>query len=374
MRAKEKPLLAQLAFANLLDRKLLTALAALIIAFGVALVLLLTGITAGTLDEIVHRMTQTSADMIVYPESFNIIFDSVARLPLQYRGKLEEIAGVRYAVPVLLDRAVLSNQGHNIYGIAPEDFELLLPEAELLEGRWLVGGTELMIDSRLSEVAGVRTGDTVKLLGVPFTVAGICRTVMPVRLFAPREALAEVAKQTNNATYFFVKISEGVRPEEVATRIEKDIPKLKTLYLSSQDYRNVLYEKFALLQQTITVINFSAALMSFLVVLLSMFMSILTRTREVGILKALGASRLFIVRELVIEALLVACLGVAAGIGLAYALRPVLMYVKPLTTVVLHPRWLLVAVAMGVGGGVLGALGPAVYASRLDPVETLSYE
>jgi len=366
--------LAQLALANLRDRKLLTALAVLIIAFGVALVLLLTGITAGTLDEIVHRMTRTNADMIVYPASFNIIFDSVARLPLPYRGKLEEIEGVEYAVPVLLDRAVLSNQGHNIYGIAPEDFELLLPEAELLDGEWLSGGRELLIDSRLAEVADVGTGDTVKVLGEPFTVTGVCRTVMPVRLFAPRESLGSVAKQQNNATYFFVKISEGARPEEVAGRIEKGIPKLKTLYLSSDSYRDALYEKFALLQQTITVINFSAALMSFLVVLLSMFMSVLTRTREVGILKALGASRRFIVREIVIEALLVACLGVAAGIGLAYALKPVLMHVKPLTTVVLHPKWLLVAIAMGIGGGVLGALGPAVYASRLDAVETLSYE
>ena len=103
-------------------------------------------------------------------------------------------------------------------------------------------------------------------------------------------------------------------------------------------------------------------------------MSILTRTREIGILKALGASRRFIVREIVVEALLIACLGVGAGIGLAYALRPLVMYVKPRTTVALHARWLVVAVATGMGGGLLGALGPAIYASRLDPVETLSYE
>ena len=364
--------MAHLACANLLNRKLLTTLAVLIIAFGVALVLVLTGITTGTLEENVQRMMRANADMIVHPKSFNIIFDNVARLPSAYRGKLEEVEGVEYAIPVLLERVVLANQSHNLYAVESADFRRLMPDAELLEGEWLSGGHELLIDTRLASVAGLHAGDTVNVLDTPFRVAGICRTVMPVRLFAPRETMGEVAGRPNNVTFFFVKCKDPGAVGPVGEAIEARFTALETLYLAT--YRDVLYRSFKLMQETIGAINVSAAFMSFLVVLLSMFMSILTRTRDIGILKSLGASRRFIVRSIVTEALMIACMGVAAGIGLAFLLKPVIMHVKPLTTLVIHARWLGVAMVLGIGGGLLGALGPALYASRLDPVETLSYE
>jgi putative ABC transport system permease protein len=113
---------------------------------------------------------------------------------------------------------------------------------------------------------------------------------------------------------------------------------------------------------------------SFLVVLLTMHTMVMERTREIGILKALGLSRADVLRLVLGEALLMAAMGSVAGIAIAYATKAILTQTAPTLTVLISPRWVLHSVWLALLGAAAGALFPALRAAGSDPVEALAYE
>ena len=105
-----------------------------------------------------------------------------------------------------------------------------------------------------------------------------------------------------------------------------------------------------------------------------MYTAIIERTREIGILKAIGATRHYIIRNIVIEALIISTIGVFVGYLTAYIARHIIIKIFPLLTVEITLRWMLIAGALGIIGGVLGSLYPAFRAAKQDPIDALKYE
>ena len=116
-----------------------------------------------------------------------------------------------------------------------------------------------------------------------------------------------------------------------------------------------------------------AAAISMLVILLAMYTTVTERTRQIGILKSLGMSKSSIAWVIEQEAIIVSFLGVAVGIGLTMLARLAVMRTTNLT-IEIEPRWVLIALGVGLLGGSIGALYPALRAARQDAVEALSYE
>jgi len=123
----------------------------------------------------------------------------------------------------------------------------------------------------------------------------------------------------------------------------------------------------------INVVVAIAAAISMLVILLAMYTTVTERTRQIGILKSLGMSNTMIAWVIEQEALLVSVLGVLVGLALTFAARFALMRVSNLS-VEIEPRWVLISLLIGVVGGSIGALYPALRAARQDAVDALSYE
>jgi putative ABC transport system permease protein len=112
----------------------------------------------------------------------------------------------------------------------------------------------------------------------------------------------------------------------------------------------------------------------FLVIFLSMYTTILERTREIGVLKSLGASKTYIARAILSESTLVCLVGIVAGIGLSFLLRQFMIRIFPTLTILITTDWVLRAALIAIIGGILGAAYPAWLATRRDPVEALAYE
>jgi putative ABC transport system permease protein len=117
-----------------------------------------------------------------------------------------------------------------------------------------------------------------------------------------------------------------------------------------------------------------AVVVSFLVVLLAMYTTIIERTREIGILRAIGASQPRVVRLVVEESAWICVAGVVVGIGLAVACRALLPFVFPTLSITLTREWTLIAAGLGLLGGMVGSIYPAIKAARLDPVQALNFE
>jgi putative ABC transport system permease protein len=117
-----------------------------------------------------------------------------------------------------------------------------------------------------------------------------------------------------------------------------------------------------------------AVAIGFLVIFLSLYTTIIERTREIGVLKSLGASKMFIVKALISETLLLVGLGIVCGVGMGLGAQRLVQGFFPTLTVLISWEWMIRAALIAVFGGLLGAAYPAWLASRRDPVEALSYD
>ena len=129
-----------------------------------------------------------------------------------------------------------------------------------------------------------------------------------------------------------------------------------------------------MLKEFIWVIITLGVLIGFLVVFLSMYTSVLERTREIGILKALGASPLYVVTILLRETVLVAIAGTALGVIFTYGTKYLIDTLVPTLRQAIVPDWWPIAGAIAVFGAMLGATYPGLKAAKQDAIEALAYE
>jgi putative ABC transport system permease protein len=113
----------------------------------------------------------------------------------------------------------------------------------------------------------------------------------------------------------------------------------------------------------------------FIVIFQSMYTAVMERTREIGILKSLGASKTYIVRLILRETLMLAIAGVVAGFIISVTGRAGLVHQFPTLSVLpITFRWATYATVIAVGGALLGAVYPAFKAAQKDPIDALAYE
>ena len=126
-----------------------------------------------------------------------------------------------------------------------------------------------------------------------------------------------------------------------------------------------------------TAINIVVAIsmiIGFLVIFQSMYTAVMERTREIGILKAMGASKLYIVNAVLRESALLAIVGIVAGTIISFVARRIILMELPTQRLFWSNEWVLRATAIALAGALLGALYPAFKAAQKDPIDALAYE
>jgi putative ABC transport system permease protein len=110
-----------------------------------------------------------------------------------------------------------------------------------------------------------------------------------------------------------------------------------------------------------------------IVIMNIMLVSVVERTREIGIRKALGARRRDIHMQVLVESAVLSGAGAAIGIGIGVALAQIVRAASPLPAAI-APGWMVMSIVMGVGVGIIAGIYPAARAARMDPVVALRYE
>jgi putative ABC transport system permease protein len=372
--------------ANIRQRPLRSLVSVAGVALGVALVMLFTGLSRGMSNDLKRRAQNLRAEIIFTRPGSMELTSSTANLSTAYVERLQKIEGVEAAVPVI--RYI--SQGKSGFGleqIEGVDWEPFarMNDIHLVQGRAPqsvdpnVEGDpntpgEVVVDERKAASNNLSIGSIIKLFGdKPFRVVGIYSPESGARVKMSLSAMQRELESAGKCQYILVKSKEGVDELTLARRIEDSPDTRGNKIQFTRDVFTSIEKSIPYLGVFLRVLVGLAALVSGLVVMLAMYTTITERTREIGILKALGASRAYIVGVIEKEAIFISVLGLVVGFVVAIVAGFVIERVYGLVFEY-GWGWALTAAAIGLFGGVLGALYPAVRAANLDPVSAISYE
>jgi putative ABC transport system permease protein len=367
-------LINRLVFENLRHRKLRTLLSALSIGFQVTMVLAIVGLSEGTLKDYADRARGINADIFVKPPGASFVSLSSAtmseRLSDYYEQQPHVVAAVgSYTVPIS------GGFLNSVTGIDYDRFTRLSGHFKFLSGGPFRGPRDLIMDSWYADKYMKRVGDAIKLLGVDWHVCGIVESGKMQRLMVPLHSLQEVNSVPHDkVNSLFIRLDSPANTAAVIAALKAQQPDY-TFASIAEVVSLYSIDNAPMLKPFIRVVIGLSIIVGFLVVWLTMYTTVLERTREIGILKALGASPAGILNILLREALLLAIGGWICGILLSVLANSLInKYFSSGLTSILVPGWWPRVAAIAIVASILGALYPGMKAARQDAIEALNYE
>ena len=356
-----------LVLSNILYRKTRTFTTIAGVALGVALVVLTVGLVHGFLNEQGRRNSAVTAEIMFHPSGgFSLAVSTTLSIPVKIVDQLRSIEGVREAVPV----GNILHGNRIIDGMDYESFRRV-SAAQIVEGRPPVAENEAMVDRVFQSGRDIKIGDEIELFERSFRVTGIYEPESLGRVKVPLATMQSFLNRPGLCSMILVKIDDPSKQVEVANRIKERFPE-NDIRLT-RDVPILYARGTPALQSFLKVVIVLSIVVSSLVILLAMYTTVTERTRQIGILKSLGASRAWIASEIEKESLLISLLGVLVGFALSVVGKYLIQRLTSIP-VELEIVWLFYALALGILSGAAGALYPALRAANQDPVEALSYE
>ena len=361
--------------ANLVYRPLRSVISVVAVGVEVTLILLIVGLALGMLNDNKNRQKGIGADILVRPPGTSIINAfSGAPMPIKIADILRKQPHVVAVSPVVTQVTSTSNV-EVIYGIDPVSFQEVGGPFHFLEGGPFQGADDMIVDDLFAEANHVHPGTTVQVFNHAFHVSGVIPHGRGARRYIPIQTMQDLIGAQNKASIMYVKLDDPKNADLVAKQF-KNIPGMAT-------YNIMTIGEFLTLMSTdnipglaifIRIVIGISVIIGFIVIFQSMYTAVMERTREIGILKSLGASKAYIVRVILRETLLLAIGGIVFGLIVSVIARVGIGARWPTVPVQLTLRWVIQAAVIAVVGAMLGATYPALKAAQKDPIDALAYE
>jgi putative ABC transport system permease protein len=362
----------QIILAGLKVRPVRTAVGVLAVTLEVVLILLLVGLTNGAITDSGNRIQTAGGDIIFMDAGGSMILGmNAATLPVALGDKIAKVEGVKAVAPVLAQ--IESGGGFTmIWGIDPQNFEAINGGFEWIEGKIFSAPDEVVVDDRFAGDNQLTIGSPVQILRRPFKVSGIVQSGKGARAYIPLAAAQEMTRP-NFCTTFFIKVQDKNQVKAVIDRLNAAFEGRKVI--DAADWTSLMFASNApLLGIVFRVITFVGVVIGVLVIFLSMYTTVTERTREIGILRSMGASKSFIVVMVLQESLILCVIGSVVGIGMSYVAMAILKSIFPTLSIIITWDWVIRAVIFALLSGIIGSLYPAFKAASQDPIEALAYE
>src|SRR5690242_17316330 len=366
-------MMGELILRNLLHRPMRTLIALTGIGFEVMLIIIIVGLTSGLLTETAKRIEGIGADVMLQPPAASPLLSfSGAPMPAKIGERVAELKYVRDVAPALL-QFNSSGAVETIWGIDKDSFHAVSGGFVFLQGHDMEGPDDLLVDDWAAKAKNLKVGDTYNLLNHDWHVVAIIEHGKGARLFVPISTLQDLVGARDKASIFLLKCTRPEHTEEVMEEIRGALPGYTIRPL--KDFLSLMTStNIPGLETFIHAMIALAIAIGLLVIFLTMYTTVIERTKDIGVLKSLGANRSFIVRALLTESATLCLLGILAGIGLSYAARAAFLAGFPTLSILITPAWMLRAAAIALLGAMVGASYPAWVASRKDPVQALLYD
>lgn len=335
------------------------------------MILTVVGLSRGMLEDSISRARGVNAEVWIKPPGATAISFSAAGMPEKMLDYFRKQPHVAYA-----SGSVVQPIGgiNTVSGIDLAEFTKISGPFRFVEGGPFQSPGDIIIDEWYSRQSGKHTGDTINLLNRDWRVCGVVEAGKLARLMVQRKTLQELTGSTGKLSQVFLKLDDPKNTAAVIKALKTELP----------DYSIWSIDEFVSLfsvtnvpglRTFIWVIIALSVIVGFLVVSITMYTSVLERTREIGILKALGAAPLDIVGLLVRETILLSLAGWVMGVAMSFGANALInsKFRASLQSVVAPDWWPTVAL-IALGASLLGAIYPGLRAAKQDAIEALAYE
>jgi putative ABC transport system permease protein len=361
--------------ANLWHRPMRALASVLAISLEVLLILMIVGFCRGMIVDSANRQQGIGADIFLQPPNASLIFTTGGVLmPVSDAEKLKSVPGIRAVAPVLY-HVELEGGLVTIFGIDRESFD------EVSGGfNYLAGGpfsssiaNEIIIDDLEAQSKHLKVGMKWEFKGQDFRICGVVQHGKGARVFMPIETMQNLLGRTGKASMMFIRCDDPSRTDEVIRSIRTILPDHAAFSVKEWVSR-IRNTNPPALDVFLRVVVGVAVIVGSFAIFLSLYTTIAERTRDIGILKSLGASKSYILNLILRESLVLCVLGFVLGLILTAAGRSILKAAFPTQDVIISYGWVLRAALLVLMSGILGAVYPALQAAGKDPIRALAYE
>ena len=387
--------MTRVALKSISSRRLRTALTALAIVLGVAMVsgaYTLTDTMRGAADSLSKASYEGTAAVVSAKTAFDIDDDEIGQRPTIPETALAEVsAHAPRAVGSISDEAKLLDQDGDVIGSGPyfgtgldRDAGKLSP-FRLKEGRFAAGPGEVVVDAGTAEKQGWAVGDTIRFQArgpvEEAEVTGVATfgevDSIGTATFALFDLEAAQALFDKQGRYDEILVggNDGTR-----RALAEALPQYKVQTAEKHDRFTLdgLESFVSFLQVLMVAFGGIAVFVGAFTIYNTLSITVAQRSRELALLRALGATRRQVLRSVVGEALVVGAAaslaGLVAGLGLAKLLSSLFASMGldlPTTDTVFATRTIAVSLLLGIVVTVLAGLGPALRATRVSPVTAM---
>jgi len=368
------PMMNKMVVANLAHRPTRSLITMSAIALEVTLILMVVSLFYGLLNGSKESQVGIGWDLTVTPPgSSALIAMSGAPISVKVGDVLRRVPHVTIAAPVIW--WFVQKPLEIIYGIDLPTYQKLVPRFRFLSGGPFQGPYDVIVDDYFAGMNHMKVGDPIPILNHEFRICGIVPHGTGGRKFLPMATMQELTGNEGKASAFYLKLDNPANAPFVAKEIQQKPGMEKYTVRSMQEYLSMMTpENLPGFDLAIRIVIGVAVVVGFLVIFQSMYTAVMERTREIGILKSLGASKLYIVNVVVRETMLLAVVGIIAGILISLLTRRVIMFERPILRLFWSGAWVARATVIAIVGALAGALYPAFKAAQRDPIDALAYE
>ncbi|MBI2851339.1 MAG: ABC transporter permease [Chloroflexi bacterium] len=362
--------MVSLARANLLHEKSKIGISIAGVVLGVFLIFATTGLYLGITSVVENMTLKAGADLWVTAEGSSGSLHSPSLIPLSLKDKLKNIAGVREVTP-LIRRPVATDMNGEQMLINVNGYDI----ASGLAGPWkVIAGTgtpgpgEVVVDRVLAKKDGLEIGRYLALEGREFKVVGISDetfTMISYLVFMPLED-ARTFMPPGLTNFFLLKIDPTSDIDSVSEAIRKEIPAI-SVARSETNAAAAKEETVGGFLPIVLVISAIGVLVSVLVVGLLVYTMTIEKSREYGIVRAIGANNFYLYRMTLFQAMTISIVGYIIGAIISPQLVNLIRYFVPEFIIVITPQMALWVFLVFLATGFIASFIPVRRLSRIDP-------
>jgi putative ABC transport system permease protein len=262
-----------------------------------------------------------------------------------------------------------------LYGIDLNSWQSVSGPLRYISGGPFTGPYDVIVDDVFADSKHAKVGDSIKELNHEFRISGIVEHGAGGRKLFPMQTIQDLIGAQGKVSIFYVKLKNPKMTEEAMQEIH-NVPGMSEFkVLSLQDYLSQMSpDKLPGFTIFLYVVIGVSMVIGFIVIFQSMYTAVIERTREIGILKSLGASKAYILNVILRETALLAVGGVLVGSIFSYIATIALTKKFPTLGMEWPWSWVGYATVLALVGALIGALYPAFKAAQKDPIDALAYD